>query len=555
MSDSARERIFPFELKKTEGKTALVAGGAGFVGSYVCEQLLAQGFRVVCVDNLTSGSKENIESLLNRDDFYFVKADLNSPKFSLPKELKIDVIIHAAGLEEFSIDKDLSLETLLVNSLGTRILLEIAKEKKAKFVFISSADLYSGVFSSTSLKYYFGKDAANESTFTHNEAKRFAEALVFEYFKNYDLDAIVVRVKDVYGPRMSFQAEGDLNKIITGAVSGKKITISGDGLKTINPTYATDISSGVVRAVVSGSKGEIYNLVNPDKLTLDAFVQTVKQVSGSLKVSYKGLSEDLELPYHQLDLSTSQEKLSWRPTVSLADGISHTITYFRQKGARPQTEATQPIFSEAQNRNSKRLVNFKLPHLKHVRLVIFLAALVLVIFTVIYPGVSLVFNTRQANSSFDSAAKNLESDRVKGTMADAEKAENSYQRATQDLQNLNWLLEIIMSNERVSALDDFYFIGEQFSNSLFHTATAVEILIVQTADDTALVDAELQGHLINILTEANKAKNSYELGATNLENLQSGSLPKALSDDYETFNEAEDTLREILEELSGSTGT
>lgn len=555
MSDSARERIFPFELKKTEGKVALVAGGAGFVGSYVCEQLLSLGFRVICVDNLTSGSKENIESLLNKDDFSFVKADLNSPKFSLPKELKIDAIIHAAGLEEFSIDNDLSLETLLVNSLGTRILLELAKEKKAKFIFISSADLYGGVFSSTSLKYYFGKDAANESTFTYNEAKRFAEALVFEYFKNYDLDAVVVRVKNVYGPRMSFQAEGELNKILAGAVSGKKVTLSGDGLKTINPTYATDVSSGVVMAVVSGSKGEIYNLVSPDKITLDSFVQTTRQVAGSLDISYRGTSEDLEIPYHQLDLSTGQEKLNWRPTVGLADGISHTVTYFRQKGDRPPAKANQTTFSEVRNRDTSNFINARMPHLKHVRIFIFLAALALVVFTVIYPGSALVFNTYRANASFESAVKNLESDRVKEAAVDAEKAEESYQRAAQDLQNLNWLLQIIVSRERLRALDDFYFIGDKFSTAVFHTATSIEILIVQTSGKGPLEEAELQEHLKNISIETNEAKVNYELGVTNLENLQRGSLPKALRDDLETQRKAEATLREILDELSGSTGT
>ena len=162
MIDSARERIFPFELKKSGTKTAIVVGGAGFLGSFVCEQLISQGIRVICVDNLTAGSKENIKGLINNDGFSFLKADVNSTDFSIPGEAKIDIIIHAAGIEEFSVDKELSLETLLVNSLGTRILLELAKVKKAKFVFVSSASLQSGVFSSTSLRYYFGRDAANE---------------------------------------------------------------------------------------------------------------------------------------------------------------------------------------------------------------------------------------------------------------------------------------------------------------------------------------------------------------------------------------------------------
>src|SRR3990172_12665630 len=120
MNDSARGRIFPFEIKKTEGKTALVVGGAGFLDSYISDQLISHDFSVFCVDNLTSGRKENVKQLLDNPNFSFIKADINTPGFNVPEEVGIDIIFHAAGLEEFSVDKDLSLETLLVNSLGTR---------------------------------------------------------------------------------------------------------------------------------------------------------------------------------------------------------------------------------------------------------------------------------------------------------------------------------------------------------------------------------------------------------------------------------------------------
>src|SRR3972149_9474131 len=186
MDNSARERIFPFTIKKEEdpasvrqGKVALVVGGAGFLGSYICEQLLSQGFSVICVDSLTTGSKENVEHLLSSPNFSFVKDNINSPGFSLPERIKIDVVFHAAGLEEYSIDEELSLETLLVNSLGTRVLLELAKSENAKFIFISSAHLYSGIFSSTSLKYYFGRDSASESLFTNHVVQSFVGGFVF----------------------------------------------------------------------------------------------------------------------------------------------------------------------------------------------------------------------------------------------------------------------------------------------------------------------------------------------------------------------------------------
>ena len=141
MSDTARKRIFPFELQKSGAKTALVVGGAGFLGSFISEQFISQGINVVCVDNLTASAKENVRSLLNNDDFSFLRADINSSEFKVPDNVKIDIIIHAAGVEEFSTDKELSLETLLVNSLATRLLLELAITTKANIGFVSSAIL------------------------------------------------------------------------------------------------------------------------------------------------------------------------------------------------------------------------------------------------------------------------------------------------------------------------------------------------------------------------------------------------------------------------------
>ena len=555
MNDSARERIFPFEIKKTEGKAALVVGGAGFLGSYICDQLIAHDFSVFCVDNLTSGRKENVKQFLNNPNFSFIKADINTPGFNIPEEVGVDIIFHAAGLEEFSVDKDLSLETLLVNSLGTRVLLEIAKTKKSRFVLISSADLYSGVFSSTSLKYYFGKDPRNESTFTHNEAKRFAEALVFEYYKNYDLDASVVRVKDVYGPKMNLQAEGELSRLIGEIVSGKKLSVFGDGLKTVNPTFVSDVSAGVVKAGLVGSKGEIYNLLSPEKITLNALTQVIKQVIGHVEVVHKGVSEDLEVPYHQLDLSTSYEKLDWRPTVRLADGISQTVNYFRQDRSSEDTKTTKPLFMEktpikTEGRKKKKR---QIPLLSHLRLVIFLSALTLVLITIVYPGVALVFNTYQANKNFKSAIQNLEVDKAKVSANQSQRAESSYRRAAQNLQNLNWLLQIFTERGKLNAMGDFYLIGENFSGATSATSKALEILIEQTSNETNINSNQLKSYIQQINEITLEAKADFNLGLASLSSLESEKLPTSLKDDLKVMEKGEVLLNGLIEELSTST--
>ncbi len=554
MKDAAQAKIFPFEVNKNESKTALVAGGAGFVGSFVCEQLISQGYWVVCVDNLTSGNKDNIKHLLNTPGFTFVKADINNPEFSIPNEINLDIIFHAAGLEEFSVERDLSIETLLVNSLGTRVLLEMSKVREAKFVFISSADLYSGVFSSTSLKYYFGKNPENESTFTHNEAKRFAEALVFEYFKNYDITAVIVRIKDLYGPKMNLNSEGEVNKLFKQVINDAKIVILGDGLKTLNPTYISDAVSGIVKAGLVGAIGDIYNLVNPEKVTLISLAQVVKQVLGNINISNKGDSEHLDIPYHQLDLSTSTQKLDWKPTIGLADGISQTVAYFRkpqEEQTNLQHPPTKPLFIEtAQKTNMNK--SRKIPWLSHVRLIIFLAALALVVLTIIYPGGALVLDTYLANNSFKESIKNLEVDRVVISQEKASESEGYYKRAAQDFQTLNWLTQIVANREKLKAIENFYFIGERFSKATNATSKSLDTLI-SISNVGVTSGEETQEAVKKIKSDAVEAKKQLDLGSSNLSTLNQEKLPNSLIDNLEEFKKAEKILDEVITQLLNST--
>lgn len=555
MTDSARERIFPFAIKKSLGKTALVAGGAGFLGSHLCDLLISYGFSVICVDNLTSGSKDNIQHLLNLPSFSLVKADINSPNFTLPDEVKIDIIFHAAGLEEFPVDQNLSLETLLVNSLGTRILLEMARKKGAKFVFISSADLHQGVFSSTSLKYYFGRDPKDESTFTHNEAKRFAEALVFEYFKKYNIFAEVVRVKDLYGPRMNLQADGELNRLLKGVIYGKKLEVLGEGLKTLNPTYVLDAAQGVVKASLEGKSGEIYNLVNPDKVTTSSLAQVMREVVGGIEINFKKGSSEVEFPYHQLDLSTS-EKLDWRPSTSLADGIAETIGYFRGRETPAQEPPPKPLFLQSSGGPVKGPASKKTKRFgRFLRLTIFLASLILVLITVIYPGGALIFNTYQANQSFKKTIQSLEADQPGQSVKAAERAQGSYQKASQNLQNLNWLLQIFVEREKLSTLDDFYFSGESLSKGAVSVSQALTILINQTKVTTGISEEELEDYLLKIGEGIQEARLSFEAGSSTLDSLEEEKLPASLRDDLETIRQGRALLEELIEELDNSTTT
>ena len=191
--------------------TALVAGAAGFIGSHLCDTLIHQNCKVYAIDNWSTGKKNNLKHLLKNDNFVFLEHDLNKPfKSPVPN---VDYIFHLAGVEAYVNGLDISLDTLLVNSLGTRELLDIAKKQNAKFLMASTTDIFQGFLSSSDLAHYFGTDHKQQETYSHHEAKRFSEALTFEYVSEHHLDARIVRLGNVYGPRMDLRAGNDINMV------------------------------------------------------------------------------------------------------------------------------------------------------------------------------------------------------------------------------------------------------------------------------------------------------------------------------------------------------
>ncbi|MDZ7586949.1 MAG: NAD-dependent epimerase/dehydratase family protein, partial [Patescibacteria group bacterium] len=181
---------------------ALVAGAAGFIGSHLCETLLSQNCKVYAVDNWTTGKKANLQNLLKQKNFVFIEHNLEKP-FDTPIP-KVDYIFHLAGVETYINGQDISLETLLVNSLGTKELLEIAKTQQAKFLLASTVDILSGQMASTD----------REETYSHHEAKRFSEAITFEYLNRYEINARIVRLGLIYGPMMDLASGNDLAQFL-----------------------------------------------------------------------------------------------------------------------------------------------------------------------------------------------------------------------------------------------------------------------------------------------------------------------------------------------------
>ncbi|MBU0618789.1 DUF4012 domain-containing protein [Patescibacteria group bacterium] len=302
----------------------LVAGGAGFVGSHLCQVLFEQGCKIFCIDNWTTGRKENIESLLDAPNFTFLEHDINkSFAQSLPK---FDYIFHLAGMEAYLNNSQLNLESLLVNAKGTERLLKLAAKQKSKFLLASSHQVYSGIVSKTSLEDYFGASATAMGTFSHHEAKRFAEALVTLFVKNQAVDARIVRLNHIYGPHMDINAGNEISRLFKNYKENKNLVLVGEGLQNFYPTYVADVVNGMMQAMfLQGTQGRIFTLVNSEATTLLNLAYVLRKISKkNLEIEFIA-GEAIPTTALDKDAFQTQKTLGWQPMISLEEGIKKTL--------------------------------------------------------------------------------------------------------------------------------------------------------------------------------------------------------------------------------------
>lgn len=314
----------------------LVAGGAGFVGSSLCESLVGQNCFVYCLDNFSTGREKNIARILNHPQFSILRHDLNSrEKLKVPK--KLDYVFHVAGAEAYSNGLDVSLETLLVNSFGTKMLLELARENEAKFLLASSEQVYHGFVSEANLNQYFGRTRTMEAEGAFAEAKRFAEALTFEYLKKYDLNARIVRLDFLYGQRMNPESGTILAQLFLQAEKGR-IQIPGNGLTRLYPTYISDAVYGLVKATFSHtSKGRVYTLVNPQMVTILNFAYLLRdQQTQKVEIEFVKGDDLYNFEFPQRSVLDSQEALGWYPQIGAKEGIKLTQDWLTAEKKLPE---------------------------------------------------------------------------------------------------------------------------------------------------------------------------------------------------------------------------
>jgi nucleoside-diphosphate-sugar epimerase len=303
-----------------------VTGGAGFIGSHLCEWLIGQGHTVTCIDNLAAGAARNIESIINNPNFRFIQHDVTQPL-----DLKTEAIFHLASRASPPAYLNYPVETALANSLGTYLMLEAARRCKARFLMASTSEIYGDPQEHPQREDYWGHVNPNGQRSCYDESKRFAESLTMTYFRHYGLDARIVRIFNCYGPRCD---DGRVVPNFIGqALAGEKMTVYGAGQQTRSLCYVSDLVGGLTAAMfTAGTQGGVYNLGNPDEHTILDLAHIIRALCGSNSniVHVDPISED-DPRRRCPDISRAKQVLGWSPKVSLTEGLRKTITWFQSR--------------------------------------------------------------------------------------------------------------------------------------------------------------------------------------------------------------------------------
>ncbi|MBI2066127.1 SDR family oxidoreductase [Candidatus Woesebacteria bacterium] len=310
-----------------KNKRVLVTGGAGFIGSHLCAVLIEDGYRVVSVDNLITGSRKNIEQLISNKNFEFLKKDIVKDSLGIKKA---DYIFHLASPASPLDYQKYPEETALTNSLGTINMLELAKKTSAKFLLASTSEVYGDPEEHPQKETYWGNVNSFGPRSCYDESKRFAEAMTYIYLHKYALDARVVRIFNTYGPKMRKDDGRAVSNFINQAISEKPLTVNGDGNQTRSFCYVEDMVEGFMKAMFSTkAKGEVINLGNPEEYNILDLAEKIKKMTGSKsKIVFSALPPN-DPGQRRPDISKAKKLLGWSPKVSLTDGLKKTIEYYK----------------------------------------------------------------------------------------------------------------------------------------------------------------------------------------------------------------------------------
>ena len=305
----------------------LITGGAGFLGSHLCDYLLAKGYQVIGLDNLITGKVVNIVHLAGNEHFRFIKQDVTE---YLYLKGKIDYILHFASPASPVDYQKYPIQTLKVGSLGTHKALGLAREKQAKFLLASTSEVYGDPQVSPQKEDYWGNVNSLGPRGMYDEAKRFAEALTVAYHRYHKIDTKIARIFNTYGPRMRKDDGRVVPTFVNQALKGQPLTVFGDGSQTRSFCYVLDLVEGIYKLMVS-EINEPVNLGSPDETSILDFARLVLEITCSQsKITYKPLPEN-DPRVRRPDISRARKYLKWQPKVELREGLKKTLAWFEKE--------------------------------------------------------------------------------------------------------------------------------------------------------------------------------------------------------------------------------
>jgi dTDP-glucose 4,6-dehydratase len=304
---------------------AVVTGGAGFLGSHLCDKLLERGWDVLCLDNLITGAEMNVAHLSGNKKFQYLRRDVTQP---LSIDGTVDAMLHFASPASPVDYLKFPIETMMVGSAGTHNALDLALAKKARFFLASTSECYGDPEVSPQSESYWGRVNPIGPRGVYDEAKRFSEAMTMAYLRYHDVDTRIVRIFNTYGPRMRLNDGRALPNFVYQALTGQSITVYGDGKQTRSFCYVSDLIEGIYRLLES-SEHEPTNVGNPQEITILEFAERIRALIGAeVEIVFEPLPQD-DPKQRRPDISKARRLLNWEPKVSLEDGLRDTLAYFR----------------------------------------------------------------------------------------------------------------------------------------------------------------------------------------------------------------------------------
>lgn len=309
---------------------AIVTGGAGFLGSYLCDALIKRGYQVICVDNLLTGSRENIAHLESHPDFKFVEMDVVN--ISELEVSHVDFVYHLAS--PASPNKNypksyhaLAFETMQVNTMGTWAVSEFALQKGAKMLFASTSEAYGEPLEHPQKETYRGNVSAIGPRAVYDESKRFGETIVSAYVRSKNLDGRIIRIFNTYGPRMAMDDGRVVIEFVKAALKNENLPIFGDGKQTRSFCYVSDLIEGIIRAMeTDGTKGEVFNLGNQNEFTvLDLAQKVIEKTGSTAQPGFKEAMPSDDPSRRCPDISKAKQILAWEPQIELDQGLDFLI--------------------------------------------------------------------------------------------------------------------------------------------------------------------------------------------------------------------------------------